>query len=128
MYVEPDFNFQTFNTYTLELFINDQDGQPAQGAILRVFSTDDETIHSEDGQVTQKTLLAMVRTDQDGRVYQTIEISQSVKQILLALNSQSPDNQVLNNLADLEYISHTFEVSPYQRPKWHLYVFMKYRS
>lgn len=110
LYVEPDFNFDTFNTYTLELYVNDQDGEPAQGAILRVFSTNDENIQQKEGVTSQKSLLGIVRTDHYGRVYQTIEISQSVTQVLLELNSQSPDNQVLIKLADKEYISHVFEV------------------
>ena len=110
LYVEPDFNFKTFNTYTLELFVSDQNEQPAQGVILRVFSTNDENIQSEDGVPAQKSLLGIVRTDQYGSVYQTIEISQSVKQVLLELNSQSPDNQVLIKLNDQEFISHSFTV------------------
>lgn len=110
LYAEPDFNFQTFNTYTLELSVRDQAGQPAQGVILRVFSTDDKSVQSKDGLTAQRTLLGIVRTDQYGSVYQTIEISQSVKQVLLELNSQSPDNQFLIELAGLEYISHDFEV------------------
>ena len=110
LYVEPDFNFQTFNTYTLELKVNDQDAQPVQGVMLRIFSTDDENVQSEEGVAAQKSLLGIVRTDQYGSVYQTIEISQAVQQVLLELNSQSPDNQVLIKLTDQEYISHVFEV------------------
>ena len=110
LYVEPDFDFKTFNTYTLELSVTDQDQQPAPSVILRVFSTDDENIQSEDGVPAQKSLLGIVRTDQYGSVYQPIEISQSVKQVLLELNSQSPDNQVLIKLTDQEYISHSFTV------------------
>ena len=110
LYVEPDFNFQTFKTYTLELSVNNQAGQPAQGAILRIYSTDDENVQSEDGLAAQRSLLGIVRTDQYGSVYQTIELSQSVKQVLLEFDSQSPDNQVLINLTDKEYISHIFEV------------------
>jgi len=103
LYVEPDFNFQTLKTYTLELSVNNQAGQPAQGSILRIYSTDD-------GLAAQRSLLGIVRTDQYGSVYQTIELSQSVKQVLLELNSQSHDNQVLINLKEQEYISYVFEV------------------
>lgn len=110
LYVEPDFNFQTFNTYTLELSVNDQDGQPASGVILRVFSSKDENVISENEVVSQKSLLAIVRTDQYGSVYQTIEIPKSIKQVLLELNSKSPDNQVLIELENQEYISHIFAV------------------
>jgi hypothetical protein len=110
LYVEPDFNFQTFSTYTLELSVNGQDGQPAEGVIMRIFSTGDEHALSENEVVSQKSLLGIVRTDQYGSVYQTIEISKSVKQVLLELNSKSPDNQVLIQLADQEYISHAFAV------------------
>ena len=110
LYVEPDFNFQTFNTYTLELYVNDQDGEPAQGVILRIFSTEDENKLPEEGVASQKSLLAIVRTDQYGGVYQTLEISESVNQILLELSSHSPDNQVLIKLADQEYISHAFKL------------------
>jgi hypothetical protein len=110
LYVEPDFNFQTFSSYTLELSVNDLDGQPAEGVIMRIFSTDDEHALSESEAVSQKSLLGIVRTDQYGSVYQTIEISKSVKHLLLELNSKSPDNQVLFELAEQEYISHTFAV------------------
>lgn len=110
LYVEPDFNFQTFSTYILELSVNDQNGQPASGVILRIFSTDAENVQSKDSLGAPKSLLGIVRTDQYGSVYQTIEISRSVKQILLELNTQSPDNQVLIKLAGQEYISHTFAV------------------
>ena len=62
LYIEPDFNFQTFNTFTIEWSVNDQDGQLSQGVILRVFSTDnDETVKSVDGLVTLKTPLGMIR-------------------------------------------------------------------
>jgi hypothetical protein len=110
LYVEPDFNFQTFNTYTLELFVNDSNGQPLQGVLLRIFSTDAENVGSEESLAAQKSLLGIVKTDHHGSVYQTIEISGSIKQVLLQLNSQSPNNQVLIKLADQEYISHVFEV------------------
>jgi hypothetical protein len=110
LYVEPDFNFQTFNTYTLELNVNDYEGQPLEGAILRIFSFDGENGKLEDIQPANMSMLGIVRADSYGSVYQTIEISQSVKHILLELHNKSANNQVVIKLAGKEYISHTFNL------------------
>ena len=110
LYVEPEFGFDTFKSMTLDISVADINGNPVAGAIARILTIPADVLDLYDQRLEQKSLISVVRSDQVGRVYQVLELSNSVTRVLLELNIQSEHNKVIIELDDTQYISHFFQV------------------
>jgi hypothetical protein len=110
LYVAPDFRFDTFKSMTVDISIVDLNGEPVSGAIALISNIPEDVLDLYDQRLEQKALIGIVRSDQYGRVYQALELSSSVKRVLLELKIQSENNKVIIELDDTQYISHFFQV------------------
>jgi hypothetical protein len=95
---------------TVDISVVDINGNPVAGAIALISNIPEEVLDLYDQRLEQKSLIGVVRSDEYGRVYQTLELSSSVKRVLLELNIQSENNKVIIELDNTEYISHFFQV------------------
>jgi hypothetical protein len=110
LYVEPEFRFDTFKLMTVDISVVDLNGNPVAGAIALISNIPEDVLDLYDQRLEQKSLIGVVRSDEYGRVYQTLELSSSVKRVLLELNIQSENNKVIIEVDNTEYISHFFQV------------------
>jgi anti-anti-sigma regulatory factor len=110
LYVEPEFRFDTFKSMTVDISVVDLNGNPVAGAIALISNIPKDVSDLYDQRLEQKSLIGIVRSDQYGRVYQTLELSSSVTRVLLELNIQSENNKVIIDIDDTQYISHFFQV------------------
>lgn len=108
LYVEPNFNFQTYHSILVDIFVNDAQSRPLNEALLSISSIPYEVNDLSDELIVQKSLLSYVRTDGFGRVYQAIEVSNSVKKLLIELNIQGPNNKIIVDVTDKEQINLVF--------------------
>jgi hypothetical protein len=110
LYVEPSFNFKTFKTVTLDLSVTDNAGMPSANIILRISSVSNNGNTDQEERWAKKSVISLVRTDQFGRIYRQVEMSNSVDTLLIELNEQTANNKVQIDLPDSLHVSHTFEI------------------
>jgi hypothetical protein len=110
LYIEPSFNFLTYKEVTLDFSVNDTQGNPMQGMVLKVFSVLPSTESGPEQPLTQKSLISIVRTDNSGRAYRQIEMSNSTTTVLVELGMQTANNTVTMDMHDSLHISHAFEI------------------
>jgi len=110
LYVEPEFRFDTFVTITVDISVVDSNGNPVADAIALISNIPEDALDLYDQRLEQKSLIGVVRSDASGLIYQTVELSNSVKRVLLELNIQSKNNKVIIELDDTRHISHFFQV------------------
>ena len=110
LYVEPEFRFNTFKSMTVDISVVDLNGYPVSGAIALISNIPEDVLDLYDQRLQQKSLIGVVRSDDSGHIYQNLELSSSVKRVLLELNIQSENNKVIIELDDTRYISHFFQV------------------
>ena len=110
LYVEPEFRFNTFKSMTVDISVVDLNGYPVSGAIALISNIPEDVLDLYDQRLEQKSLIGVVRSDESGHIYQQLELSSSVKRVLLELNIQSENNKVIIELDDTRYISHFFQV------------------
>lgn len=108
LYVEPEFNFRTYQSILLDLSVVNTQSMPIHQALLSISAIPTEVNELSDERLVKKSLLGSVRTDGFGRVYQTLEISNSVSKVLIELNAQGVNNKVIIDLANTDHISHVF--------------------
>ncbi|MCF2950428.1 hypothetical protein L0668_20125 [Paraglaciecola aquimarina] len=110
LYVEPEFNFKTYKSITLDIVVTNEFGDPSANVIMRISSLPVGDNIGTDELWAKKSVISLVRTDQFGRVFRQIEVSNSVNSLLLELHQQTANNIVELNLPDSLYVSHTFEI------------------
>jgi hypothetical protein len=110
LYVEPEFRFNTFKSMTVDISVVDLNGYPVSGAIALISNIPEDVLDLYDQRFQQKSLIGVVRSDDSGHIYQNLELSSSVKRVLLELNIKSENNKVIIELDDTQYISHFFQV------------------
>ena len=110
LYVEPEFRFNTFKSMTVDISVVDLNGYPVSGAIALISNIPEDVLDLYDQRLEQKSLIGVVRSDESGHIYQQLELSSSVKRVLLELNIQSENNKVIIELDNTRYISHFFQV------------------
>jgi hypothetical protein len=108
LYVEADFDFQTFQSVTLDFLVLDAQQLPLDGALLSISLVPDDVVDASDQRLQKKSLLAFVRTDEFGRIYQPLELSNSVKKVLIELDIMRPDNKLIIDVTDTQHITHLF--------------------
>jgi hypothetical protein len=108
--VAPHFTFETFRTMTIDITVVNSAGAPLSGVIALISDVPKDVTDLADQRLEKKALVSVVRTDDYGRVYQDIEVSNSISKILLELNIQSENNKVIIALNDKQHISHFFEI------------------
>ena len=110
LYVEPEFRFNTFKSMIVDISVVDLNGHPVPGAIALISNIPEDVLDLYDQRLQQKSLIGVVRSDESGLIYQKLELSSSVKRVLLELNIQSENNKVIIELDETQYISHFFQV------------------
>lgn len=108
LYVDPQFDFVTFQSVTLDIYVTDESGEPAEGIVVRLLSIEPDITESADPRIADASLLSISRTDQFGRVFQEVEISNSVEKVLLEMNANAQTNKAIFTLEDSHSLSFTF--------------------
>ncbi|MGJ8680768.1 hypothetical protein [Paraglaciecola sp.] len=114
LFVAPNFNFNTYKTLTLDILVLDETGLPRSNKLLLVSSVPTIAAADENQDIektyAQKSVISLARTDEFGRVYKQIEVSNLLTSILIELNEKTSNNRVLLALPDSLHVSHTFEI------------------
>lgn len=108
LYVEQEFNFETFKTITMDVLVIDELGNPVDGAAMRVSVINAEIEVLTDERLQDKSLVKIARTDQFGRFYQQLELSNSVTKVLLELDNHQPGNKIIMTLDESLHLQHVF--------------------
>ncbi len=114
LFVDPNFNFDTYKTLTLDIQVLDISGKPSANKLLRISSipaieADNENQDIEKNYV-QRSVISLAKTDNFGKVYKQIEVSNLLTSILIELNEKTPNNRILLNVPVSLHVSHTFEI------------------
>lgn len=108
LYVEKEFNFETYKRVVLDLSVVDLAGNPVSGALLRVSVIDPDIVALTDERLSDKSLVKIARTDQFGRLYQNLELSNSILKVLLELDMHQENNKVIVELDESLHLQHVF--------------------
>lgn len=108
LYVESQFDFSTFQSVKLDIYVTDESGNPAEGVLLKLSAIPADIVEITDPRMADASLLNIARTDEYGRVYREVEVSNSVEKLLLELNASAQVNKVVYPLDDSLHIAYTF--------------------
>lgn len=100
LYVEPEFQFDTFKTVTFDLQLMDYDGAPVANTMLFLSSIEEGVVALDDPNLANKSLIAVLKTDASGSVYKQVEVDQNVANVLLEINALGTENEVILAVPD----------------------------
>ncbi|MDX2368806.1 MAG: hypothetical protein QNK36_10440 [Colwellia sp.] len=109
LYVESSFNFTSYQNVTFTINVTDNEGNPMANKLLSISSIDSEIVEYDDPRLQEKSLLVMAKTDDDGKVYLTLEIPQYVSNVLLELNAVGLENEVILSLDTNGIVDYQFQ-------------------
>ncbi|MBL4900536.1 MAG: hypothetical protein JKX76_13045 [Colwellia sp.] len=109
LYVEPNFNFNSHQKVIFNINVTNSEGEPMTNKVLSISSIYHEVEAYDDPRLQEKALLAMTKTDNDGQVYLTLEIPQSISNILLELNAVGIENEVIRLIDDSGVVMYHFQ-------------------
>ena len=108
-------NFDTYKTLTIDIQVLDNSGQPSANKLLRISSIPAIEANNESQDLeknyAQKSVISLAKTDNYGKVYKQVEVSNLLTSILIELNEKTSNNRVLLTLPDSLHVSHTFEIN-----------------
>jgi len=109
LYVEENFNFDSFKSVTFDISASDSLDKPIIGAMLLVSVIDAEITAYDDPLIQDKSLLTKVFTDTNGQIYIRLEMANSVGKVLLELNALGLTNDVIIELGNANVITYSFD-------------------
>lgn len=83
LYVDPDFEFSSHSTYTVDVSVQNSQQQPVTGVLLRVYRAADGEEVDINAQLEDDALLTIMRTTDNGWANRTIEFPQDIENILI---------------------------------------------
>ena len=100
LYVEPDFQFDTYKTVTFDLQVSSYEGEPLTNTILFLSAIEVGVESLDDPRLANKSLIAVMKTDESGSVYKQIEVDQNVANVLIEINAIGTENEVILPLTE----------------------------
>lgn len=101
LYVEPDFQFDTFKAVTFDLLLTDNEGQPMANTIIFVSAIAQEITELDDPALANKSLISVLKTDASGAVYRQLEMSQTVNKVLFEINAIGTENEHIKDISEM---------------------------
>ncbi|WNC70195.1 hypothetical protein RI845_08650 [Thalassotalea nanhaiensis] len=103
LYVEEDFDFQSFRTVTIDIHVQSYAGDNIDNALLYVSSIPDDIMELDDSRLMTKSLIAVSKTDNNGQTLITLEVPQIVNNLLIEVNSLGVDNKHIVDISQQDY-------------------------
>lgn len=104
LYVEPEFQFDTFKSVTLDVLLTNNDGQPMVNTLIFVSAIDQNITELDDPELANKSLITVLKTDESGAVYRQLEMSQSVTKVLFEINAIGTNNEYIQDIGDVSEV------------------------
>lgn len=109
LYAETLFDFDSFKSVTFDISAIDNLNQPLSNIMLSISIIDTDITEFDDPKLQDKSLLTKQLTDAYGQVNITLEIAQSVSNVLLELNTLGVENDVILTLDETGRVMHRFQ-------------------
>lgn len=109
LYVEQDFEFNTYKVITVDVQAVDEQGQALANTLLFISALPADVSELDDQLMSQKSLLGVFKTNSAGTIYQQIEVSSKVSNTLLELNTMGIENEVILPLEKNLTLQHQFK-------------------
>lgn len=104
LYVDPDFDFESHSSYTMDVSVQDSQQQPVAGVLLRVYRVADGEDVDLNAQLEDEALLTIMRTANNGWANRTIEFPQDIENILVLAEYVGIENRKAVKLGGEEHI------------------------
>lgn len=108
LYVEEDFEFNTYKVLTIDIQAVDDLGEALANTLLFVSSVPEQVSELDDQRMAEKSLMSVFKTDSSGAIYTQMEISTNVNKVLLELNTLGIENEVLISLSEDNMLQYQF--------------------
>jgi len=96
LYVAEDFDFDTYKTITIDFQMVDYEGNVLSDTLVFVSQIDNAITELDDPELlNNKSLLTVLKTDESGNIYKTIEVAQTVDNLLVEINTLGVDNEMI---------------------------------
>lgn len=108
LYIEPDFNFNSHRSVVIDLIALNDEGLPLAQQLIFVSgraASEDEA--SEEPPTYE--LLSIVVTDESGKVYSTLEVSDDINELSIESQILGVESAVVVDLNDTLTVNHTFQ-------------------
>lgn len=109
LYVETDFNFDTFKVVTLDINATGANGQALSNTLIFISVIDSEITELDDERLQHKALLTVAKTDANGNMYRQVETASTVTKLLVELNTIGIENEVILEMPSDNYVSYRFQ-------------------
>ena len=106
--VDSSFTFKTFQPLTLDLSVVDEDGYAVEGEVIRIYSIEEGIVELTDPRLEERTLIVMTRTDNLGRAYIDIELSNSIVNMMIETSEVGLDSKAIMSYDGQEVLSYEF--------------------
>jgi len=108
LYVEADFNFSSHKVVTFDINVQGIDNSPTTNAMLSISMIDANIVDFDDPKMQDKALITKALSDSNGQIYLTMELPNTVNQVLLELNALGLENDVIIKIDDSGNVVHHF--------------------
>lgn len=108
LYVEADFNFSSHKVVTFDINVQGIDNSPTTNAMLSISMIDANIVDFDDPKMQGKALITKALSDSNGQIYLTMELPNTVNQVLLELNALGVENDVIIKIDDSGNVVHHF--------------------
>jgi hypothetical protein len=108
LYVEADFNFSSHKVVTFDINVQGIDNSPTTNAMLSISMIDANIVDFDDPKMQDKALITKALSDSNGQIYLTMELPNTVNQVLLELNALGVENDVIIKIDDSGNVVHHF--------------------
>ncbi|WNC70665.1 hypothetical protein RGQ13_11045 [Thalassotalea psychrophila] len=103
LYVDADFNFQSFRTITLDIHVQSYAGDNIGNSLLYVSSIDTDITELDDSRLNTKSLITVSKTDNNGQTLIKLETPQIVNNLLIEINSLGVNNKHIVDISQQDY-------------------------
>jgi hypothetical protein len=108
LYVEADFNFSSHKLVIFDINIRGIDNTPTSNAMLSISMIDADIVDFDDPKMQDKALITKALSDNNGQIYLSMELPNTVNQVLLELNALGVENDVIIKIDDSGNVIHHF--------------------
>ncbi len=108
LYVEPEFQFDTYKTLTVDLLISNIEGAPMANTMVFISAVPADVTELDAPELADKSLLTVAKTDSSGVIYRQLEVSQTLSKVLIEVSAIGVENERLidvpaNNLINVQF-------------------------
>lgn len=108
LYVEEDFEFNTYKTITLDVQAFGTDGEPLANVLMFFSAIPAQMTEKESELIAEKSLIGVFKMNENGAYYGQIEVAANVTNTMLQLNTLGIENEVILALPENNILQYQF--------------------